>query len=72
MPNLSSTFHAGDSSAMLLVMPMLRPKLDFKLEATPLRELRRRLLNRPVRLPMAAADRDHAIQPVVVRVRGLE
>jgi hypothetical protein len=29
-------------------------------------------INRPVRLPMAAADRDHAIQPVVVRVRGLE
>ena len=29
-------------------------------------------INRPVRLPMAATDRDHAIQPVVVRVRGLE
>src|ERR1700676_3982351 len=29
-------------------------------------------INRPVRLPMAATDRAHAIQPVVVRVRGLE
>src|ERR1700675_3959909 len=29
-------------------------------------------INRPVRLPMAATDRDHAIQPVVVCVCGLE
>ena len=51
-------FHAGDSSAMVLVR---RHSENFE-----------DAINRPVRLPMAATDRDHAIQPVVVRVRGLE
>ena len=63
-------FHAGDSSAMVLVTSMLRPKFGFQIERHS--ENFEDAINRPVRLPMAATDRDHAIQPVVVRVRGLE
>ena len=62
-------FHAGDSSAMVLVASMLRPKLFWRRGRSKDFE---DAINRPVCLPMAATDHDHAIQPVVVRVRGLE
>jgi hypothetical protein len=60
-------FHAGDSSHVGASTKVwisnwrLRHSENFE-----------DAINRPVRLPMAATDRNHAIQPVVVRVRGLE
>jgi hypothetical protein len=64
--------HAGDSSAMVLATSMLRPKFGFQIGGDAHSENFEDAINRAVRLPMAATDRDHAIQPVVVRVRGLE